>query len=306
MRELEEKFKRGDIDKHAYIEHMHDLHASLWEFAEFISDKNVSEIIIKADSILLTTRDGVRLVSDPDDQRIIPVEIMNFGNYETIELEMVMKLYRGQGVFLDIGANIGWYSINVSRAMPDAKIHAFEPIPNTFSYLIKNLVLNNTSNVIPHNIGFAEQDGELDFFYYKEVAGNTSLAKLSRRDSLERLTSNVRRLDEFVENNSLEVEFIKCDVEGAELLVFKGGTGLIEKQKPIVFTELLRKWAASFGYHPQDVVELFFSMGYGCFTYEEGLLKPLDKIFEDTTETNFFFLHHSQHAAQIKEHGGTE
>jgi hypothetical protein len=61
-------------------------------------------------------------------------------------------------------------------------------------------------------------------------------------------------------------------------------------------TEMLRKWAAGFGYHPNDIIDLFAGLGYKCF---DSTLKPFGRMDEATTETNFFFLHPDTHAAHI-------
>ena len=95
------------------------------------------------------------------------------------------------------------------------------------------------------------------------------------------------------------MDFIKCDVEGAELLVFKGGRQSIERDKPIVFAELLRKWSAKFNYHPNEVLELFRDLGYLCFSVKNGRLAEFSLMDEATLETNFFFLHRQEHADKI-------
>ena len=99
-----------------------------------------------------------------------------------------------------------------------------------------------------------------------------------------------------------KIDFIKCDVEGAELFVFQGALKLLAQDKPIVFTEMLRKWAAKFDYHPNQIIELFQGLGYQCFTADaEGKLRAFGLMDDQTQETNFFFLHKTQHAHEIKE-----
>jgi hypothetical protein len=96
------------------------------------------------------------------------------------------------------------------------------------------------------------------------------------------------------------VDFIKCDVEGAELLVFQGGQQTIARDLPIVFSEILRKWSAKFGYHPNDIFQLFHSLGYRSFSVAGSWLKPFEAMDATTLETNFFFLHATKHAELIR------
>ena len=139
----------------------------------------------------------------------------------------------------------------------------------------------------------------MEFYYYPEGSGNASLANLSENKGVKKITCQVKKLDDFINASSLGVDFIKCDVEGAELFVFQGGIETIKNQKPMVFTELLRKWSAKFNYHPNEVIKLFKDTGYRCFTTKNGRLIEFFKMDDLTIETNFFFLHSEKHKAKI-------
>ena len=62
------------------------------------------------------------------------------------------------------------------------------------------------------------------------------------------------------------VDFLKCDVEGAELKVFQGGLATITSDKPIVFSEILRKWSRKLGYNPNEIFSFFYDLQYRAFT----------------------------------------
>jgi len=96
------------------------------------------------------------------------------------------------------------------------------------------------------------------------------------------------------------VDFIKCDVEGAELFVFRGAKETIATYKPIIFTEMLRKWAKKFDYHPNEIISLFNGLGYRCFSIRNGFLSELSYMDDSTVETNFFFLHKEKHMSQLQ------
>jgi hypothetical protein len=98
----------------------------------------------------------------------------------------------------------------------------------------------------------------------------------------------------------IKVDFIKCDCEGAELLVFKGAKNVIYADKPIVFTEMLRKWSAKFGYHPNDIINFFGELGYSCFYSNLDKLAQIDEVNDSTIETNFIFLHRGKHKSVIR------
>ena len=77
---------------------------------------------------------------------------------------MLQNLVSDGDVILDVGANMGWYSINLALTHRSAKIHAFEPIPTTYHWLGKNVEINGLSNVEIHNFGLSNKVGTFDFF----------------------------------------------------------------------------------------------------------------------------------------------
>ena len=303
LKDIKAEYKNNAISKTEYIEKMHKLHEVLFEYAEFLKETDISKIEIEKDNIIMTTRkSNIRILCDKDDLRIIPIEILNFGSYEENELEMILKFVKANTNVFDIGGNIGWISLNISRHFPSANIYTFEPIPKTFEYLKKNVELNNFSNIHINNFGFSNEEKDIVFYYYAEGSGNASMTNLSENANVVKTICSVKRLDDYVFSNNLEVDFIKCDVEGAELFVFQGGLEVLKKHKPLVFTEMLRKWAIKFNYHPNQIIRMFNEIGYKCFTIKQNSLKEILTMDDDTLETNFFFLHQVKHADIINEY----
>lgn len=298
--ELQSAFQANTITKQQYIDGMHRLHSRLFDYAEFLKGTDIARIEISDGRVILETRNaGIRVLCDKADKRIAPMEILNFGPYEKADSDLLFRLVDDRMSIFDIGANIGWYSLNLAKAFPHATINAFEPVPATFGYLQANLALNGAAQVRAHNFGFSDHEGELAFFFDPSGSGGASAADLQGTGAAQKVTCKIERLDSFVERTGARVDFIKCDVEGAELFMFKGGVGTLEKFKPVVFTEMLRKWAAKFNYHPNQIIELFSGLGYSCFAGRDGKLVEFLAMDDNTTETNFFFLHPDAHAAKI-------
>ena len=101
-----------------------------------------------------------------------------------------------------------------------------------------------------------------------------------------------------------KLDFIKCDVEGAEKLVFEGGLETIKKYKPIIYAEMLRKWSKSFGYHPDDIINLLADIGYHCYRYFNNKMEKIDSVTPQMETTNFFFLQQSKHKTIHMYQGG--
>ena len=88
------------------------------------------------------------------------------------------------------------------------------------------------------------------------------------------------------------IGLINCDVEGVEFFVFQGGSAVFGIYKPILLVELLRKWCAQFGGHPNEVLDMMNRLGYSSYAlYSSARLIPIESISEYMIERNFFFVH---------------
>lgn len=300
LNEIKRDYHNDLITKAQFIAQMHEVHEGLFEYAEFIKGTDIKKIEIFDDLVIMTSRNAnIKMICDKDDWRIAPIEILNFNYYEENDFSLVLKLIKNGFSVFDVGANFGWYSLNVARQFPDCQIYSFEPILKTFNYLAANVKLNDFKNINIYNFGFANEEKENTFYYYSAGSGNASLANLSDLNKAEEVKCSVKKMDDFIEGIKARVDFIKCDVEGAELLVFQGGLDSIKKYKPIIFTEILRKWSKKFNYRPNEIVRLLLGVGYDCFVSSGDRLKKIYAINDSTEETNFFFLHPEKHLKEI-------
>ena len=300
--DIKSKFSAGTCDKAQYINEMHKAHASLYDYSEYMKSTDVALIEIRDGEVIMTSREaGVKMLCDPDDTRLAPIEALNFGAYEKEEMAMVLRILAPGDTVFDIGANFGWYSLNIGKTIPDVSIYAFEPLPKTHGYLKRNVALNTLDCVTINNFGFSSEAKEIPFYYCPDSSGSASAANIGERDDAEMITCTVKKLDDYVAEHGVTIDFIKCDVEGAELFVFQGGIETIKAQKPIIFSEMLRKWAAKYDYSPNAIIALLSEIGYACFTISEESLTPFSEMNEDTLETNFFFLHTEKHTDKIAE-----
>lgn len=297
---IKKRYAAGAITKSDYIAEMHKVHARLYEYSDFIRSTDIGKIEIVDGEVIMTSRaTGIRMYCERSDYRIAPIEILNFGAYEENEAAMMRSLLSEGDCYFDIGANFGWYTISLAMTVRGLKVWAFEPVPKTCAYLQRNVDLNDVANVEILNFGLAENAGECVFYFYPEGSGNASLANLSERSDTEKIVCRLRRLDDVVAEMDARVDFIKCDVEGAEFLVFKGGLETLRQQRPIILTEMLRKWSARFNYHPNEMILMMRELGYRCFTAVDAKLKEFQLMDDTTLETNFFFLHDIKHADKI-------
>lgn len=300
LKKLKIKFLRGEISKVDYINNMHKIHQYLSEYAAFIKDTDIARIEITDDFVVMVSRNSkVKMIVNTNDKRTTPIEIVNFGAFEKNDFPMLLRLIYDNSVFFDIGANIGWVSINVAKTKKNVKVFAFEPIPETFAALKENMNINQIKTIKAFNFGFSNQEEESFFYYDLKDSGSASLANLSGSTHVKMIKCSLKKLDDFITEATVKIDCIKCDVEGAEFFVFKGGIKTLEKQKPIIFVEMLRKWTSKFNYNPNDTIALLKGIGYTCYVAKNNRLVEFQKMTEQTIQTNFFFLHKVKHKDKI-------
>jgi len=296
FQQLRGEFQAGGLAKADFITQMHErLHSTLFAYSQQLKLTDIAKIDISDNEVIMTTRrDGIRIAIDPEDHRTAPIEILNFGEYEPDETNVIRRIAMQMDTMLDIGANIGWYSLMASKINPAATIHCFEPIPTTYSRLIQNFALNSIESLQCHNYGFSNEPGSFPFYFYPEGSGNASMHNLAGRKDATIVDCELRTLDSVLDwlPSIKRIDFVKCDVEGNELFVLQGGLKLLNEHKPVLLCELLRKWSAAFGYHPNEVIDFLTRIGYKPYTVgTEGDLSEFTRITDETTQTNFFFVH---------------
>lgn len=300
LNDLRLEFMKGNLSKAEYIERMHDFHKILFEYSELLKHTDIGKIEISDDMVSMTTRNnGIRFLVDKNDARIAPIEMLNFGFYEKKEMDMIARLVQNTQTVLDVGGNIGWFSLTLAKLRKDLNIYTFEPIPKTFDYLEQNVQLNHFGNIKCFNFGFSHCEGVIPFYYYSQGSENASMTNVSGKEDVCIQESKVMRMDDFVNKFNLTVDFIKCDVEGGELFVFQGGIETIKRDRPIIFTEMLRKWSEKFNYHPNDIINLLKEIGYICLVTSGTKLDEFAVVDDETIDTNFFFLHTINHSSLI-------
>jgi FkbM family methyltransferase len=139
-------------------------------------------------------------------------------------------------VIIDCGSNIGVSVLYFKKIYPNAKIIAFEPDPDNYELLLKNIEINNLKDVITYNLALSDMSGDIDLFYESDKSstiGNTTTPQWGDRKDFVKRTVKADKLSNYLVDN--EVDFLKLDVEGAEYLVFEDIKKSLTKVKNIAF-----------------------------------------------------------------------
>lgn len=319
LAELAKAYDDGKIEKKLFWSIMREKFLAIEEYAEFLKINNACESIeITKNGIILNNNFGIKIYFDFA-QTICRAEIMYYmnGDGEDDNIKFISTLIKADDVFFDVGANVALFSLQMDAMTKGLTYYAFEPLPPTFAKLQKTLKLNNASNINAFNVGMSDKKGCFDFylpgtseaaslkpvtdeFYLKE--SDTS-GKYVGGNKMEKVLCQVTTLDDFCTENSISrMDFMKIDVEGNEIFALKGATNTLKTLKPMIYCEMLRKHAARFGYHPNDIIAMMKGMGYGCYTINVNSIEKFESMDEQTVETNFLFLNLEKHAAIIQKY----
>jgi FkbM family methyltransferase len=202
------------------------------------------------------------------------------GGLRVPELPCLLPFLRPDDVFLDIGAHAGAWALPVSKTLRDGHVYAFEAFPY-YARLLKNVViLMRRPNVTVIVGAVADKPGQTSIVW-KDTAGRRLTGKThmnATADAEVSVSVPTLTIDAFYAPLApRRVRLIKCDVEGAELLVFRGAEQTIGNWRPIVFCEINAEFCTRYGYRMEDVFEFFSTRSYGSFTVHEGGLRRLDR-----------------------------
>jgi len=309
---LQNNWLEGKINKKLYWELAREQFTSAMPNLNDIlkNSKECNEIRITKDGCILIKSNGLKMYFDFG-QSICRAEadLLMKEDPETEGIEFIIEYLKNNDCLriLDIGANVGLFSLELALKNPDIEYHLFEPLPTTFEMLKKTVKLNDVKEekFIFNNLGMSDEEGSFDFylpgsseaaslkpiddeFYLKE---SDEYGNYSGNSTMKKVECRVTTLDAYVSENKIDgIDFIKIDVEGNEKAVLLGAKKTLEMFHPLIYCELLRKHAARFGYHPNEVIEYLKVFGYKCKTIRNNTMVDIQEIDNDTVETNFFFM----------------
>ncbi|MGQ0543111.1 MAG: FkbM family methyltransferase [Blastocatellia bacterium] len=186
--------------------------------------------------------------------------------------DIVMRKFIRKGdIVFDIGAHLGFYTLLLSKLAGDhGRVYTFEPNRELLPSLRRTV--GPISNVELLEIALSDSEGEMNLY----VPEDASMASLS--DWTNGIAGEVhivgcvmKRMDDLIENGTVPIpNFIKCDVEGAELSVFQGGMITLDRaDAPVLLFELNAKAAKAFGWETQRYFELLESLQHPGYKFFE-------------------------------------
>ena len=151
------------------------------------------------------------------------------GTYEPEQTRLFEQLLRPGHTVLDVGANVGYYTLLASVLVGDAgRVHAFEPEPKNAGFLRRHTSINRRDNVRVEQAAVSDREGTARF----DFGSGSGTGHLADAGAIKVRTL---RLDDYCAQHGLAPNAIKIDVEGAEMSVLHGARETLVRHRPILF-----------------------------------------------------------------------
>lgn len=175
-------------------------------------------------------------------------------------------------VFIDIGANIGTYTLVASKSVGHTgRVYAFEPVKAIFRRLIENIEMNDLQNIFPIRKAVYNDEGIVDIF----VSGNDNLGMSgifhhdNESGTIEK--AEAVNMDAFVEQEGLSrISLIKVDIEGAEFYALQGMVEVLKRFKPLVLLELSEEVLSHTPFSSTLIIQFLEKLDYSPRAIDRG------------------------------------
>jgi FkbM family methyltransferase len=230
-----------------------------------------------------------------------------FDEYEPNELAFLTKFLQNGDTFIDVGANLGLFSILAGWKVKAAgMVYAFEPSIENFQKLKENISLNGFTNIHPFCLGISDKSETKLLHSFN--AGHGALSSYSRqgREDYSPVETRTISLTTFVRDEKVKkIDAIKIDVEGWELPVLIGAEEiLVQHDAPLLMIEFNDSNARNAGFSCQEIFDRLVGYGYDLYKYDATVGKLALQSRKDYYEyqnlialkrqSNAFFKAHSK------------
>lgn len=219
--------------------------------------------------------DGHKMFLDSKDSLHLSIN----GIYEPFETELVKKEIKKGDVVLDIGANIGYYTLIFAKLVGEnGKVFAFEPDPTNFSLLKKNVEINGYGNrVVLVQKAVSNKTEKIKLYLCEDNKGDHRI--YDSHDGRQSIEIEAIRLDDYFKNYNGTIDFIKMDIQGAEGWAIQGMHNLLKKNKTVkIVTEFWPIGLKGSGIDPDEYFKILIELGFKLYEIneQEKKIKPIN------------------------------
>jgi len=188
----------------------------------------------------------------------VPREIFLLGEWEPDTTRLLASSLKNGDVFLDIGANVGYFAVFAGRLVGEkGKVFAFEPLPEVRAELEHNISLNRLSNCRVMPFAASDRAENITLHVPEGILGNTSMRSQAKGREIQ---AQAARVDDLLGDQ--QVSMVKVDIEGAEHLALSGMEKILRRDKPQLIVEVTDSSLREFGSSAEKLGQFLVSLGY--------------------------------------------
>ncbi|NRA42040.1 MAG: FkbM family methyltransferase [Pseudomonadales bacterium] len=241
--------------------------------------------------------------------QVISKTIKEFGVWEPFETKLLLACLAKQQNFVDVGANLGYYSLIAAKHFPSLSVFAFEPEPANYALLQQSIELNQLENVYSFNCALADSDGKGELFLSGDNFGDHQI--YDRGESRQAISIDLRQGAALLSPYITMIDVLKIDTQGAEFSVIQGLLPILQHSPKIQL--IIEFWPFGLkkqGTHADDLLDLLLALKRPVFIIDhiehclipctEGDLRPWIKSLDvDADNEGFMNLFFGEPPAQI-------
>lgn len=241
--------------------------------ARFYPFKVVKDYILSQRSDFVEIQ-GHGMFVDPEDSLGLSI----YRVWEPLETRLVSEAIEKDDVVLDIGANIGYYTLIFARLVGNGgRVFAFEPDPDNFALLQRNVELNGYQNVVLVQKAVARQTGKIRLYLSNESSADHNI--YDRHNGRKSIEVEAIRLDDYFKDYDRKVNFVKMDVEGAEWEALQGMSHLLTRNASVrLLTEFWPALLHRYGIDPKGYLSSLRDFGFMFYNVNKytNRIEPID------------------------------
>lgn len=223
--------------------------------------------------------DGHKMFLDLRDKAISHNLLLD-GYYEKFGTEVFKREIKKGMTVLDCGANIGYYTLIAASIVGEkGKVYAFEPGPDNFALLKKNVEINGYKNIVLVQKAISNETKKIKLFLSQDNKGTHRT--YNSFDGRESVVIDAIALDEYFKNHKGQIDFIKMDIEGSEARALQGMINILMKNKQIkILTEFSPTAIKVSGYSPEEHLNNLAKLGFKLYDLNEleEKIEPIKNI----------------------------
>lgn len=211
--------------------------------------------------------------------------LLSIKKYEPKQVALIKKLVKEGDTVLDVGANIGYYTLILAKLVGDkGKVFAFEPDPTNFQILKDNVEMNGYKNVVLEQKAVSDTNGKTKLFFSGINNGDHRIFYGEGRENIEVGTV---RLEDYFKGKLPDISFFKLDIQGSEFLALRGMCSILRKKGIKFTTEFSPENLESAGESPKELVNWIKKQGFDIFDMKRKT-KINDMLVERYVKENYF------------------